>query len=238
MLDAHDGRAAAESSNPLARLYPDLPEYTITPSRTALIVVDMQYVDAHPDWGLGARANALGLGHHLAPYFERVRQITARIQELRDALSQAGGHVIFLALGSAREDRRDACRRHYALGMTPAAGTHEAELLDELRPGANEILLRKTSSSPFNSTNIDHVLHNLGVDTLLVTGVLTNGCVEGTVRDAADRDFDVILVEDACAALTDELHQAALRNLGRTFANVRSTARVLAELAPAPTAAR
>ena len=91
MLDAHDGRAAAESSNnPLARLYPDLPEYTITPSRTALIVVDMQYVDAHPDWGLGARANALGLGHHLAPYFERVRQITARIHELRGAwLAQA-----------------------------------------------------------------------------------------------------------------------------------------------------
>jgi nicotinamidase-related amidase len=223
-------QAVSLEANPLAQLYPDLPEYEIRPEKTALVVVDMQYADAHPDWGLGKRAKELGLEEHLRPYFQRVHRITQRILELRDAMRESGGAVIYLALSSAREDRRDVCRRHYILGLTPAAGTVEAELLDELEPGPNEILVHKTSSSPFNSTNIGHILHNLGVDTLLVTGVVTNGCVEGTVRDAADRDFNVILVEDACAALTEELHRASVRNVQRTFANVRPTAQVVAEL--------
>jgi len=90
--------------------------------------------------------------------------------------------------------------------------------------------IHKSSSSPFNSTNIDYVLHNLGVDTLIVTGVLTNGCVEGTVRDAADRSFRVILVEDACAAFTDELHRASINNVRGTFATVKRTADLVAEL--------
>ena len=80
----------------------------------------------------------------------------------------------------------------------------------------------KVSSSPFNSTAIDRFLRNLDIDTFLVCGVVTNGCVEGTVRDASDLGYQVIMVDDACAAVTPALHQAAITNLKDGFCNVRT----------------
>jgi nicotinamidase-related amidase len=74
------------------------------------------------------------------------------------------------------------------------------------------------------------LLRNLGVDTLLVCGVVTNGCVEGTVRDASDLGYNVIMIPDACAAVTPELHQAALTNLDNAFCNCRNTNVVLEEI--------
>ena len=74
-------------------------------------------------------------------------------------------------------------------------------------------------------------LRNLDIDTLLICGVVTNGCVEGTVRDASDMGYQVVMVEDACAAVTPALHQAAITNLKDAFCNVRTTDEVVAELA-------
>lgn len=65
---------------------------------------------------------------------------------------------------------------------------------------------------------------------MLVCGVVTNGCVEGTVRDASDLGYRVLMVEDACAAVTSTLHQAAITNLKNAFCNVRTTDDVVAEL--------
>ncbi len=109
----------------------------------------------------------------------------------------------------------------------------DAEILEELSPGPEYIVISKTSSSPFNSTGIHQLLHNLGCDTLLVCGVVTNGCVEGTVRDASDLGYRVILVPDACAAVTATLHQAAITNLDNAFCNCRSTRAIIAELSAA-----
>jgi biuret amidohydrolase len=215
------------SVNPLARLASAMPRYTVAPRKTALLTIDMQYLDAHPDWGLGRKARELGLGEAIAPYFQRVREITGRIQRLQEAVRRGGGEVVHIALGALTPDRRDACPRHYLLGLSPARGSKEAEFIDELRPDPADVVLHKTSASPFNSTAIDQILHNLGVELLVVAGVLTNGCVESTVRDAGDRSFQVILVEDACAALADELHRNSIRNLEKTFCNVWTTEEVL-----------
>ena len=96
--------------------------------------------------------------------------------------------------------------------------------------GRDDIVLSKTSSSPFNSTAIDRLLRNLEIETLLVCGVVTNGCVEGTVRDASDLGYQVVMVEDACAAVTPALHQAAITNLKDAFCNCRATEDVVKEL--------
>ena len=95
---------------------------------------------------------------------------------------------------------------------------------------ADDVVFSKVSSSPFNSTAIDRFLRNLEIDTLLLCGVVTNGCVEGTVRDASDLGYQVVMIEDACAAVTPALHQAAITNLEDAFCNVRCTDDVLAEL--------
>ncbi len=96
--------------------------------------------------------------------------------------------------------------------------------------GADDLVLSKTSSSPFNSTSIDRFLRNLDIDTLLVCGVVSNGCVEGTIRDASDLGYQVVMVEDACAAVTPALHQAAITNLKDAFCNCRTTDDVVQEL--------
>ena len=75
-------------------------------------------------------------------------------------------------------------------------------------------MLPKTSSGVFNSTSIEYLLRNIGIDTLVVTGFLTDQCVDHTVRDAADRGFYPVCVSDACATYTAERHQAALRAFG------------------------
>jgi len=67
-----------------------------------------------------------------------------------------------------------------------------------------------------------------------MTGVVTNGCVETAVRDAADRSYKVILVPDACAAFTDELHENALKSVGEKICNLRTSEEVLSELAALP----
>ena len=83
-------------------------------------------------------------------------------------------------------------------------------MLDAIAPADDEIVLPKTSSSLFNSTNIDYLLRNLGVEDLLVTGFLTDQCIDHTVKDGADRGYFVTCLSDGCMANTWERHEAAL----------------------------
>jgi biuret amidohydrolase len=88
-------------------------------------------------------------------------------------------------------------------------------------------VFNKTAGSVFCSTNIEYVLRNLGVTTLVVTGIVTTGCVHTAVTDAADRGFHVILVEDGCGALVPEMHWASIRILRDVYAKILTTAEVL-----------
>ena len=80
------------------------------------------------------------------------------------------------------------------------------------------------------STTLDRVLRNLGCDSLVIAGVVTNGCIESTVRDAADLSYNVALVEDACGALSEELHISALRTLKHSYCTPVATSEVVEAL--------
>jgi nicotinamidase-related amidase len=101
--------------------------------------------------------------------------------------------------------------------------------IDELSPLENEIFIPKTSSSVFNSTNIEYVLRNLGIEYILVMGIVTDQCVETAVRDGCDRGFLMTLIDDACATHTQERHEFALRAL-KGYCRVRSTDALIDEL--------
>jgi nicotinamidase-related amidase len=94
------------------------------------------------------------------------------------------------------------------MGFPP--GSRAAEVITELAPLADELVLPKSSSSPFSSTSLDYLLRNLAVRTLVVIGLLTDQCIDHTVKDAADRGYRVVCVHDACQAVTPERHAAAL----------------------------
>ena len=109
-------------------------------------------------------------------------------------------------------------------------GSHDARVLDAIAPQGDEIVLPKTSSSVFISTNIHYVLRNLGVQYLIVSGLLTDQCVDLTVRDACDFGYLVTLVTDACAALSRKRHAASIEN-NQGYCRQRTTQEVVEELA-------
>lgn len=108
--------------------------------------------------------------------------------------------------------------------------SREARILDEVAPQSGDLILNKVSESAFNSIGIDQILRNMDITSLVFTGVVTNGCVITTALDAADRTYKVVLVEDACAAVSDLLHNATLMIFHHCFGRVLSTTDVIAEL--------
>ena len=109
-------------------------------------------------------------------------------------------------------------------------GEREHEIVDELKPLPNERVFNKIGASGFNSTALELVLRVYGVDTLVFTGVSTNMCVEGTMRDAADRDFRCFMVEDACGADSPAMHEASITVVQRLFGQITTTAEVMERL--------
>jgi nicotinamidase-related amidase len=210
--------------------FPDLPYFPITREHTALLVIDMQYLDAHPEYGLGLKARAAGKAEAFEYYWGAVQAAVENQKSLLAAARAAGIPVIFTRIATLTRNARDVGRQHRNVDTLVPKDSVDAQILKELEPQPDDIILSKTSSSPFNSTAIHQLLHNLDVDTLLVCGVVTNGCVEGTVRDASDLGYQVIMIPDASAAVTPALHQAAITNLDNAFCNCRDTATVVHEL--------
>lgn len=206
-------------------------EFDIVPEKTALVIVDMQYLDAHRDYGMGADAKRLGVTDRYEYYFQQVEQVVIpNTQRLLDVCRKAGVQVVYPRIASLVKDCREVSIEHKRLKLLAPANSRESEILDEIKPLENEIVLSKGASGVFNSTAIDQILRNLGVDTLIVTGVVTNYCVETAVRDAGDRGYNVVLVSDACAAMSEEHQRHALEILSACYCVVKNTDQVIHEV--------
>ena len=130
------------------------------------------------------------------------------------AARAAGIEVLHTIIEALTPDGRDRSPDHKLSNILVPRGLPEGRVIAELALLDNEILLPKTSSGVFNSTNIDYVLRNLNIRYLIVAGVVTDQCVDMAVRDAADRGYFVTVPEDACATYTDARHRAALTAFG------------------------
>jgi nicotinamidase-related amidase len=178
---------------------------------TALLLVDMQRIWVEP--GLDPSHGDAGPDHL---YHRTLREVVIPNQArlLRAARGASGVEVLHTTIEALTSDGRDRSLDHKLSGILVPKGAPDGRVVPELEPAADEILLPKTSSGVFNSTNIDYVLRNLGVRSLVVAGILTDQCVDMAVRDAADRGYLVTCVADACATWTEERHAAALRAFG------------------------
>jgi nicotinamidase-related amidase len=209
-------------------------DFPIVPERTALLIIDVQYLDAHPDYGMGAEAKRTGVTEKYEYYFNQLESVTLpNLRRLLAACRDLGVECIFPRIGAFTKDCREVSLEHKRINLLAADGTREKDILDEIKPLEDEIVLTKGASGVFNSTAIDQILRNLGIDTLLITGVVTNYCVETAVRDAGDRSFNVVLVEDCCAAMSEEHHRFACDILDGIYCRVKTTDEVLDEIAAA-----
>lgn len=175
-------------------------ERPLDPERTCLLVIDAQnrvwnsqVAETHPYFDETLRATVLPNLVRLLAHFRGI-----------------GAEVMYTVMENLTEDGRDRSLDYKLSNFFIAKGSHDAKVLSRLAPSRDEIVLPKTSSGVFNSTNIDYVLRNIGIDTLVITGFLTDQCVDHTVRDAADRGFYPVCVADACATHSKERHENAL----------------------------
>lgn len=197
-------------------------EFPLEPAKTALLIIDMQYLDAHPDYGIGTDAKARGVfEEHYAYYFRQVAEMLPRLQKLLEFCRENRYEIIHVRIGGLTPDCRDVSLAHKRIHLLAPPGSKEIEILPELAPLTGEIVLTKGASGVFNGTAIDQILRNIGIETLIVVGVGTNYCVETAVRDAADRGYNVYLMGDGCAAKTPENQAFALRILDNSYCKVK-----------------
>lgn len=200
---------------------------------TALVLIDLQHASASRRHGLGDLLEAANLADAGRWRFDRVEQVVLpNVQRLLDTIRQRSGVVCHVALGSDREDFGDvpSYLRQLVASTDNRIGRPSNRFLAEAEPHADEIVVRKSTADAFVGTDLDQRLSALGATTLLLAGVSTNSCVESTARHAADLGYQVILIDDACAAANEHLHEASLRNLSRLFATIQPTADVLEHL--------
>jgi nicotinamidase-related amidase len=217
------------------------PDFRLDWAKSALLLIDLQNYGCNPDAGVAAM---LATRHpEIAGYYvPRLTDVVIpNAQRLLAGFRDAGLPVLFtrhgplLADGSdmiARRRRRDA--DSLVATTTPTLwhrGTFEHAVIAELAPRDGELVIDKNTSSAFNSTGIEWLLRNKGIETLIVGGMATDMCVETTARDAADRGFNVVVAEDAAATFFERHHRAALSGFARVFGQVWPTAAVLAALA-------
>ena len=187
----------------------DLP---LVPYESALLFVDVQNFSAHRK---GAEFADLTNDHFKKKYGWFFNELEARVipnmQAIQSACRQAGVEVMYTTIESLTRDGRDRSLDYKITGFNVPKGSWDGKVIDALAPDEDEIVLPKSSSSVFVSTHIDYILRNLGVKQLVLSGLLTDQCVESAVRDACDLGYLVTAVTDACLTYTQERHDNSLR---------------------------
>lgn len=199
---------------------------------TALLCIDMQYLDAAPGFGVFADAEASGVPVAAQQYyFDRLSsQVLPNVRRLQDAFRTHGLEVIHTRIQSLTMDGRDRGPGHKRLNLHAAPGSKEAEFIEQVAPQGDEIIINKTASGVFNSTNISYILRNMEITGLFVVGVYSNECVSTAIRDACDLGFHVTLISDGCATVTPELQYATITTMKDRYARVLSTDEAIAEI--------
>jgi nicotinamidase-related amidase len=199
---------------------------------TALLCIDMQYLDAARGYGVFADVEAAGMPLEAQDYyFDRLENtVFPNVRRLQDAFRAHRLEVVHTRIQSLTRDGRDRGPGHKRLGLHAAPGSKEAEIMPEVAPVGDEIVINKTASGVFTSTNLEYVLRNMGITGLFVVGVYSNECVSTAVRDACDLGFHVTLIGDAIATVTPELQQATITTMKDRYARVLDTAEAVAEV--------
>ncbi len=188
-------------------------EQLIDPAKAAIIVVDVQNDFCRPEGALGMAG---------APTADAMAMIPT-LQRLLDSARAAGTRVVFLQ--TIHEDATDSDPwRGRSLNRSADIcrnGTWGIEFTS-VAPLADEPIVIKHRYSGFVNTRLDSVLRTIKAETLIMTGVSTNVCVESTARHGFMLDYHIVFVDDCCAAYSPEEHAGALYNIRTHFGTVAS----------------
>ena len=192
-------------------------DIVLKPATTALLVIDVQntYLEIPQDVGEAKRWQ---------PFFDRMHTtvIPTAAGLIADARSR-GVEVIFAHIACLKDDGRDRSLSQKKPGfnyLLLPKDRPDSQVVDALQPQGDEITVLKTTDSALTGTNLRLILQNMGIKDVVVAGIFTDQCVSSTVRSLADESFGVVVVEDACAAATDELHRHELEIINMIYCHV------------------
>ncbi len=192
-------------------------DIVLPPAQTALLVVDIQntYLEVPED---PDQAAAWG------PFFKRMNEtVIPNTAALIARARKAGVEVIFARIACLKTDGRDRSLSQKKPGfnyLLLPKDRADSQVVDALAPEGDEITIIKTTDSALTGTNLRLVLHNMGIRHVIVAGIFTDQCISSTVRSLADESFGVVVVEDCCAAATEELHRHELEIINMIYCHV------------------
>jgi biuret amidohydrolase len=207
--------------------YRDAPEpedILLVPAATALLVIDIQntYLEPKADPAENARWQ---------PFFERMREtVIPNTAKLVAACRARGIETIFARVACLKEDGRDRSLSQKKPGfnyLLLPKDREDSQIVPELAPGPDDIVVTKTTDSALTGTNLRLILRNMEIANLVVAGIFTDQCVSSTVRSLADESFNVVVVEDCCAAATMDLHQKELEIINMIYCHVATLEEVV-----------
>ncbi len=188
-----------ELSSPLTR-------EELSEGKIALIIIDMQYNITAQGHGVLKHAEDLGIREAYEYYHDRIQDhIIPNIQDLLEKFRKTEQTTVFTKIRSRSSFNSDLDE-----SFLEEVDSDEGVILKEVEPKEGDLVITKDDPDIFQGTDLDTILRDNGVDTLIVAGVLTNECVEASVLQAVKNDYRVILVEDSTAAFTEEIHEKAL----------------------------
>lgn len=200
-------------------------------NKSALLFIDVQNFSARPNGGEFKDVDPAALADKYGWYFgELETRVIPNMRAIQKAARGAGIEVMYTTIESLTLDGRDRSLDYKITGFHVPKGSWDGRVIDEIAPVGDEIVLPKTSSSVFVSTHIDYILRNLGVKQLVMSGLLTDQCVESAIRDACDLGYLVTQVTDACLTLSKARHENSLKTI-QGYCRQITTADFLAEVA-------
>ncbi len=227
------GRMADHSHHPV---HAERPQMTLTREvplqidQSALLYIDVQNFAARRDGAEFKDMDDAEFNTNYGWFFDQMKtRIIPNMQRLQTAFRAAGGEVLYTTIESLTKDGRDRSLDYKITGFNVPKGSWDGKVIDELAPGDDEIVFPKSSSSVFVSTHIDYVLRNLGVKQLVISGIVTDQCVEGAIRDACDLGYLVTQVTDACMTYSQERHDHSIKTI-KGYCRQMTTQQLIDEL--------
>ena len=211
---------------------PEPPDFTLDPAETALLVIDVQNTyRVRPDRA-SLPPEKQATFDLWTPFHERLeRQVIPGTRDLLERFRAAGIECLFARIASHTRHGRERSLSHRKPGWNDLLlpkDDWESQIVDELAPQGEEIVVHKMTDSALTGSNLRLLLHNLGIRNVVCVGVFTDQCVSSTVRSLADESYNVIVVEDCCAAGSEALHHQELTIINMIYCQVMSSAELKA----------
>ena len=195
----------------------DPDDIVLKPEETAHLIIDVQktYLEPKPN----TEENV-----EWQPFFNRMNDLVIpNIKNLISFLRNKNVENIFARISCHKESGLDRSLSQKKPGfnyLLLPKNTPSGQIVDDLKPESDDIVMMKTTDSALTGTNLRLILNNMGIKNVICTGIFTDQCVSSTVRSLVDESFNVIVVEDCCAAATEALHNHELEIINMIYCHV------------------